>query len=568
MRTKHVPSLTTRSILNYAKGDRFDRGYSPMKWAFAICLGVGVCLCLLSGHPAYAEKRVALVIGNASYEYGPLKNPINDAKLVSATLESLGFKVIQEYDLDEDGIERAVIRFGRELDSVDTIGLFYYAGHGAQVNGENYLIPVGSKIEVQDDLYVEAVPVSDLLSIMERAPNRTNILILDACRNNPYPASTRSGTRGLAKIDAPPETLIAYATMPGGVAVDGDGANSPFTEALSKAMQVPGLRAEDVIREAAKSVNQSYPTQRPWLEGLLLNDFYFTPPSAEQVAQMNAASSPGNGGSTRSQDTSATQEIEIPDVGSEFKDCPQCPTMVVIPGGSFTMGSPLDEPERDIDEGPQFEVSIRQAFAVGKYEVTWNEWEACVKARGCSSDGPQSMGDDQGWGKGSRPVIGVNWNDAQSYVKWLSKETGQKYTLLSEAQWEYAARAGSTTPFFFGQQITTGQANFNGTETYNGSPQGAFQNQTTQVGQYPPNAFGLYDMHGNVFEWTQDCWNDSYDSTPTDGRANTSGNCDRRILRGGSWKRGPIYLRSAIRRWYTLINRGDHIGFRVTRSFE
>jgi formylglycine-generating enzyme required for sulfatase activity len=530
---------------------------------------IGACLSYFACSLAYAEKRVALVIGNASYEQGSLKNPINDAKLVSATLESLGFKVIQEYDLDEDGIERAVIRFGRELSSADSVGLFYYAGHGAQVNGENYLIPVGSNIEVQDDLYIKAVPVSDLLNIMERATNRVNILILDACRNNPYPASTRSGTRGLAKIDAPPETLIAYATMPGGVAADGDGANSPFTEALSQAMLVPGLRAEDVIREAAKSVNQSHPTQRPWLEGLLLNDFYFTPPNAEQLAQINgSSSSSGASGSTRSQDIQSTSETPTPDIGTEFSDCPKCPTMVVVPGGSFTMGSPLSELERDLDEGPQFQVSIKNVFAVGKYEVTWSEWDTCVKAGGCSSLGPDDMGGDQGWGKGNRPVIGVNWNDAQSYVKWLSKETGEHYRLLSESQWEYVARAGTTTPFYFGSRITTQQANFNGTDTYNGSSKGSFQNKTTEAGQYPPNAFGLYDMHGNVFEWTEDCWNDSYDSTPADGQTNTSGNCDRRVLRGGSWKRGPIYLRSAIRRWYTLINRGDHIGFRVTKSFE
>jgi len=272
------------------------------------------------------------------------------------------------------------------------------------------------------------------------------------------------------------------------------------------------------------------------------------------------------------------------DAGEKFRDCDACPEMVVVPAGEFMMGSPSSEEGRRDDEGPVHRVRIGK-FAVGVYEVTFAEWDACVADGGCGGYrledeedwgsgtpptpfcwriAPYRLEDeedwgsgrrDEGWGRGRRPVIHVGWEDAQSYVRWLSSKTGERYRLLSESEWEYAARAGTTTAYYFGNTISHEQAN------YRGGP-----GRTVPVGTYPPNAFGLYDMHGNVWEWVQDCWNGSYRGAPNDGSAWESGDFFRRVLRGGSWVDAPRGLRSASRNGYSGGLRYLDIGFRVART--
>ncbi len=221
------------------------------------------------------------------------------------------------------------------------------------------------------------------------------------------------------------------------------------------------------------------------------------------------------------------------------------------------MGSPAGEAGRDADEGPQHNVSV-SAFAIGKYEVTWDQWDACVRAGGCSSAEQDKMsgGADNGWGRGNRPVMRVTWNDAKAYVAWLNgKVSGSPYRLPSEAEWEYAARAGTTSAYYTGASISTSQANFNNTLS-----------KTQGVGSYSPNAFGLYDMAGNVWEWVEDCYHDTYAGAPSDGSAWTSGACTYRVLRGGSWGSDPRYLRSADRNGDTPTYRSGVIGFRIART--
>ena len=227
-------------------------------------------------------------------------------------------------------------------------------------------------------------------------------------------------------------------------------------------------------------------------------------------------------------------------VGSTFKDCPDCPKMVVVPPGAFTMGSPSNEPGRQTYEGPQRKVTIPRAFAVGKYEVTFAEWDACVAGGGCRHYTPA----DQGWGRGNQPVINVSWNDAQEYVTWLSKEAGEIYRLPTEAEWEYVARAKSTTAYWWGDEIGRGNANCMRCGGQWGGKQAA------PVGSFRANPFGLYDTAGNVWEWVQDCWHDTYQGAPRDGSAWTTaddGDCSKRVLRGGSWNRDPAHARSAWR---------------------
>lgn len=245
----------------------------------------------------------------------------------------------------------------------------------------------------------------------------------------------------------------------------------------------------------------------------------------------------------------------------ELQDCSICPIMVVVPAGHFTMGSPTHEPERDADEGPAHKVRVR-AFAIGRFEVTFAEFDHCVQDGACDE-----RPDDQGWGRGTRPVMNVSWNEAQSYVKWLSRRTGASYRLPSEAEWEYAARADTSTPFFFGETISADQANYNSNHSYNGGPTGEYLGRTAPIGSYPGNAFGLHDMHGNVWEWVADCWQDNYASASGDGDAHMGDDpCNGRILRGGSWYNKPHSLRAANRFGVGAGNKSDDIGFRVTKT--
>jgi formylglycine-generating enzyme required for sulfatase activity len=239
-----------------------------------------------------------------------------------------------------------------------------------------------------------------------------------------------------------------------------------------------------------------------------------------------------------------------------FKECEKCPEMVVVPTGRFTMGSPASEQGRDVDESPQHSVTIAKPIAVGRFAVTFDEWDACVADGGCDGYKPS----DQGWGRGRRPVINVSWEDSMTYVDWLSRKTGKPYRLLTEAEWEYAARASSTTAYYWGDEIGKGNANCNGCSS-------KWDNeQTSPVGSFIANAFGLYDMAGNVWQSVQDCYHESYKEAPIDGSPWTSGDCSRRVIRGGSWISYPLLLRSAGRFWNTSNSRGNLLGFRVGRT--
>ncbi|WP_419949448.1 SUMF1/EgtB/PvdO family nonheme iron enzyme [Candidatus Palauibacter sp.] len=243
-----------------------------------------------------------------------------------------------------------------------------------------------------------------------------------------------------------------------------------------------------------------------------------------------------------------------------FRDCERCPLMVTVPAGTFIMGSPASEEGRREVEGPRRSVTIEAPFAVGVYEVTFDEWEACRRDGGCPGDRP----DDEDWGRGRRPVINVSWNEAQAYVRWLSRQTGQRYRLLSEAEWEYVARAGTETARYWGESAS-GQCRYaNGSDSSAPCPDG--YEYTAPVGSFTPNAFGLYDVLGNVSEWTEDCGNDSYAGAPTNGSAWQSGDCSRRVVRGGSWGIVAGGLRSALRYGFTSDYRDRHQGFRVART--
>jgi formylglycine-generating enzyme required for sulfatase activity len=255
-----------------------------------------------------------------------------------------------------------------------------------------------------------------------------------------------------------------------------------------------------------------------------------------------------------------------------FKDHELGPEMVVVPAGEFIMGSSPFEIAalkeysdcRCEREGPRRVVTISAPFAAGRCAVTFDEWDACVAEGGCK-------GKDPGLGRGRRPVVAVSWKEAQAYVAWLSRKTGKTYRLLTEAEWEYVARAGTTSAFWWGDTISTTQANYNGNCTFRGSAKGEYRQVTVPVDSFQPNPWGLYNVHGNVWEWVEDTWRSDYKGAPADGSAWVQRNCDGvpRGMRGGSYQVGPGFLRAAYRGYYPTANddAAPSLGFRVARTF-
>jgi formylglycine-generating enzyme required for sulfatase activity len=248
----------------------------------------------------------------------------------------------------------------------------------------------------------------------------------------------------------------------------------------------------------------------------------------------------------------------VPGALAAFKDCTGCPRMVVIPAGEFTMGSSPSEQQAEA----QHRVTIAAPFAVSKFEITFDEWDACLKNGGCDGYRP----DDQGWGRGKRPAVNLSWENAKDYVNWLSRKTGKPYRLLSEAEWEYAARAGTTTPFSFGDTLSPTQANYDGSADGSG-PSEVNRQKTMPVGSFPANQFGLHDMHGNAWEWVEDCWHDDYTvGAPTDGSAWLKDDCKGHVGRGGSWEDSQGELRASARTGGFKDERASTDGLRIARG--
>ena len=243
-----------------------------------------------------------------------------------------------------------------------------------------------------------------------------------------------------------------------------------------------------------------------------------------------------------------------------FRECDACPEMVVVPKGAFMMGTPANEPDRFKGEDPIHRVTIAKPFAVGRFAISFDEWDACLADGGC--DG--FKGDDK-FGRGRLPAQGINFEKAKLYLAWLSKKVGRTYRLPSESEREYFTRAGTTTPFWFGNTVSSQNANYKASIPYGNGPHGADSTGPVVVDSYAPNPFGLYQVHGNVFEWTEDCFNKRYtEDTPTDGSPWLEGDCHKRMLRGGTWDWSANMLRSGYRENSIVDGYGN--SFRVVRT--
>lgn len=270
------------------------------------------------------------------------------------------------------------------------------------------------------------------------------------------------------------------------------------------------------------------------------------------------------------------------EAGEVFRECPECPEMVVVPAGSFLMGSSRDSDEAwDGHQEPKHRVTVGYAFAVGVYEVTFAEWDACVRQGGCAGYEPF----DEGWGREKRPVLNVNWEDARAYTDWLTDRTGHRYRLLTEAEWEYTARAGTKTARYWNDVALLRDAEqcryANGLDPAAAGLDGLGPHpcrdghaHSAPVGSFLPNQFGLYDILGNVWEWVDDCWNDSYVGAPTDGSGWYTGDCSRRVRRGGGWSSKRMAIHSAFRAGAAAGERSSSpglpssLGFRVARTMD
>ena len=588
--------------------------------ACIVCLIIASILVIAAGAgQALAQKRVALVIGNSAYQNtAPLANPTNDAMDVSAALKTHGFQVIDGYDLDKAAFDRKVRDFAAALEGA-AVGVFFYAGHGLQVAGQNYLAPVDARLSSAVTLDFEMMKVEIIHRAMELSA-KTNVLFLDACRDNPLARNlSRSlGTRsadvgkGLAQIEAGSGTLISFSTQPGAVALDGKGRNSPYAGALVKHLSSANDDLNAILIAVRNDVmNATQEAQVPWEHSALRGRFYFSTPSqaAEQAKVAPGRMSEAAEAWAAAERTTSIPALEafiaryketfyaelaqarieelkkqqvgavktdlamlqddqrkpvegeaakkrsvasVTQAGSAFRDCPDCPEMVVVPAAEFMMGSNSGGAQ----EKPMHRVTIVQPFAVGKFEVTFAEWDACVAAGGCTRS-PE----DQGWGRERRPVINVSWDDITSeYLPWLNRMTGKAYRLLTEAEWEYAARSATNMAYAWGNDISKNRANCSGC----GSQWDA--KQAAPVGSFEPNAFGLHDMHGNVWEWVQDCYTTTYVGAPSDGRAAADTASCSRVRRGGSWDSLPNDLRLSGRLRNGPRSRFNNLGFRVART--
>ena len=556
---------------------------------------------------SYAEKRVALVIGNSAYRnVTPLPNPVNDATDISGSLERLGFEVKTVTNAGIEKMRLSLTAFAEKANGADIAAVFF-AGHGLESGGENRLIPVDAKLENDADISYETIP---LQMVMRAVSNTTKvgIVLLDACRNNPFRPKRQQGDlnrdveRGFVRVEPSDNVLVAYAAKDGTTAKDGSGRNSPFTTSLLKNLERPDLelrfmfaQVRDDVMSATNKLQQPYTYSSLSSERIYLKAAAAIPPINSQIERKPKPTSCEGAGlasisSRRPEALTAAEECALaPKV--MFRECSDCPEMVVLPSGSFMMGSPADEKGRNDDEGPQHRVEIPEIFAVGKFHVTVDQFAGFVRATGYSAGSEcRTFEENKFESRASRswqnpgiaqtsahPAICLSWNDARSYVAWLSKVTDRPYRLLSEAEWEYAARSGTTTRYYFGDDENDMCRYGNGLDETARATIPAVRDRdavpckdgfafTSPVGTFLANGFGLADMHGNVSTWVADCQKDSYVGATSDSSAVTSGDCARRMLRGGSWISIPRSLRAANRSSYAPAQRFSLNGLRVART--
>ncbi|MGE4299333.1 MAG: SUMF1/EgtB/PvdO family nonheme iron enzyme [Desulfovibrionaceae bacterium] len=559
----------------------------------AWCLMAALVLVCTAPSLALAAQRVALVIGNGAYEVGPLRNPVNDASDIAAKLRGLGFDVMLVRDADQRTMDSQIGAFRQKLSGA-AIRLFYYAGHGMQIKGVNYLLPVDIDAQYEEDVKYKAVDAGRVLDHMAAAGKGANIVILDACRNNPFARSFRSSARGLARMPELDGSIVVYATSPGNVAADGRGRNGLFTEHFLKYVDKPGLTLEQVFKRTGRDVAQATgDDQRPWLSLGIYDDIYLAGGSPSGAS----ASAPRPQEVAMDQRPQQAPTPSEPRKGDIWTDPTTGMEFVRVPGGCFQMGSPASEKDRDADEGPVHEVCV-DGFWMGKTEVSRGQFRRFVEQTGYATEAEKKgssfvFNKASGWEWQSmpgfnwknagfsqddtHPVVHTSWNDATAMATWLSSASVGSFRLPTEAEWEYAARAGTSGMRYWGNDdaVACRYANAADRTAFPEEPGKVWSPRfecdegywgTAPVANYQPNAFGLYDMMGNVWEWCQDWYDkDYYSSSPRSNPRGPGGGAIR-VDRGGSWSSEPGDVRSAYRYRNTPSDTFNDLGFRLLRT--
>lgn len=700
--------------------------------------------CFIISYNVIASERVALVIGNGKYKDSPLRNPANDANDMATMLTKLNFDVIKEINVNKQQMISALNRFSSKLKR-SQIGLFYFAGHGMQINGSNYLIPVNIDVVDEGDVEFEAVNAARVISKMKSAENKLNVVILDACRNNPFARNFRSALQGLVQMTAPKGTIIGYATGVGEVAEDGmNSRNSPYTKHLLRAMEKPGLNIRDIFNVAGIGVMvETNDRQIPWTSTTPIPDYLLAGGNPDDVVsdagsgyvaptktgKLKVTSHPSgaaislNGESAgktplqlgnlpagsfhvqvgksgyigkRQQVTVKAGQLTVVDVdlvkerksgtltvrpmpdnarvriinikplykpGMELKPgryhvevsadgfasnrqwvelsagddllldvalvskmLPVTPVQrkqqveksvpiaathqtytepitgmefVMVDGGCYQMGQTEKEKAYLLEEEgektynkyfkrelPRHRVCV-DSFYMGRYEVTVGQWRKFIEETGYRSNSEKNrekkgcftfIDSSFDWKKGTAwnspgypvqedfPVSCVSYQDAKRFIKWLNKKADKEYRLPTEAEWEYAARAGTETIRYWGDVDSDTCSYANVSEDLrgwnNGFPCDDGYEFAAPVGRFKPNSFGMYDMLGNVWEWTGDLFASEYKKKPINNPKGPWSGSDR-VLRGGGWFHGVAGVRSAHRSRLQSWSRRSTLGFRL-----
>ncbi len=544
-----------------------------------------------------AKEKVALVIGNNDYQgWQKLNNPRNDAKLIGDTLRDLGFKVIYRYDQTRDGMEESFKEFSNAL-RPGSVALFFYAGHGLQVRGVNYLVPIDHTAQKDvDQLWDIGAAINGI-----SGKSSMNIIILDSCRNAPKVILDKlNGEIGFTEFKSTAQgNFVAFSTSPNSTAADGAGGNSPYSTMLAEGLKWKPAQLDQVFMYTQMRVEEiTRGKQVPWRNSSTKALFYFT---ADEVAQSPPVKFVFQS-KLRNQILSGLRPYQFyvpvlnergtilnqqPGTAKYFieNSLPAPLAMIEIQGGRFEMGASAEEVSDALEQAkkfdefdeetyevlsaelPQHGVNV-QGFYMSRSEITQAQYFAVMGE--LPPIEPQFRGAEM-------PVVKVTFTEANEFCARLTKLTGRFYRLPTEAEWEYAARAGTRTPFAFGETINLQVAAYNSAIPYNKAPRGTRRAAPTEVGALnSTNAFGLDDMHGNVWEWCADYWHSDYDGAPVDGTswdepqeidsddADEEGAIDSsRIARGGSWSSPASRLRSASRYRFAPSVRSSSVGFRV-----
>lgn len=578
----------------------------------------------LAPWPAAAGNLYALVVGASTYDHlKKLDVAQKDSTAMSAALGGLGYVVTYLADPTKGEIQAAWSLLLQQIKSKDDVALFYFAGHGIELNGSNFLIPrevafdkdpakvIAGSVGLQELIGTLA---SDVQATFEDV---TGVFIIDACRENPFSGESvtaSAGEIGLAPLkNLPKNVFVMYSAGIGQLALDGKKGsdNSVYTSRLLSALKVPkteqpaladmAQRIRHNVYLDAKGFNVYDPRKR------MSAPHYQTPAYYDQLRERKSILGTRvdpvrlervDGAAIERFDDTVVRGLATRDI---LRECEQCPELAVAGAGTFFMGTRAwseasGTPKTAEDAyyvpaesagGQKLRVNIPQSFAIGRFEVTVGEWNACVddsertKApNGCQ--GKRSISGEDPEYHAREPVTGVNWDDAQRYVAWLNRATGQAkpvYRLPTEAEWEYAARAGRDGQLFgFGDAVEDLCLHGKGADSNIGSiawvnlactndDDDGGARRARQTGRLKPNDWGLFDMHGNAAEWVEDCWREGYGPDQAGGGAfDGGGDCPRRVVRGGSWRSGPAALRSAARNAAPPSVARATIGFRVVRE--